>query len=235
MKFNQKLLLFVLFAMTLFSNVIFGQNKTVEIESFMKTMVERGLFNGTVLVEDNGQIIYKDTKIVCHAGGFPGYVNYFQRNPALKQTIVLLSNADCIFVPNMALAIQKILGSQPYQTPRILVGRTIARTVREKGVDEAIKLYHELKNNKQDVYRFRRDQLNRLGYELLEQNKFQKAIAIFKLNIEEYPQEGNPYDSLGEAYMKIGDKELAIKNYEKSLELNPKNQNAVEMLKKLKQ
>ncbi len=43
------------------------------------------------------------------------------------------------------------------------------------------------------------------------------------------------YDSLGEAYMKTGQKELAIQNYEKSLQLDPKNQNAVDMLKKLKE
>ena len=43
----------------------------------------------------------------------------------------------------------------------------------------------------------------------------------------------SPYDSLGEAYMENGDKELAIQNYKKSIELNPANQNAVEMLKRL--
>ena len=42
-------------------------------------------------------------------------------------------------------------------------------------------------------------------------------------------------DSLGEAYMKAGEKELAIQNYEKSLQLDPKNLNAVEMLRKLKE
>jgi len=39
------------------------------------------------------------------------------------------------------------------------------------------------------------------------------------------------YNSLAEAYMLAGNKELAIKNYEKSLELNPQNTNAVEQLK----
>jgi predicted negative regulator of RcsB-dependent stress response len=43
------------------------------------------------------------------------------------------------------------------------------------------------------------------------------------------------YDSLGDAYMDSGEKELAIKNYEKSLEPDLKNSNAVEMLKKLRQ
>jgi len=59
------------------------------------------------------------------------------------------------------------------------------------------------------------------------------AIEIFKLNVEMFPQGFNTYDSLGEAYMVNGDKQLAIQNYKKSLELNPKNTNAVEKLKKL--
>jgi cytochrome c-type biogenesis protein CcmH/NrfG len=41
------------------------------------------------------------------------------------------------------------------------------------------------------------------------------------------------YDSLGEAYMRHGDKDLAIKSYGRSLEINPHNGNAVQMLKKL--
>jgi cytochrome c-type biogenesis protein CcmH/NrfG len=53
--------------------------------------------------------------------------------------------------------------------------------------------------------------------------------------VADYPQSGNVYDSLGEAHMRAGQKELAIQNYEKSLQLDPKNQNAVEMLKKLKE
>lgn len=77
--------------------------------------------------------------------------------------------------------------------------------------------------------------LNNLGYELLTAGKINEAIAIFKLNTEFYPQAFNTYDSLGEAYIKAGNKELAIKNYEKSLELNPKNTNAEEQLKKLKE
>jgi tetratricopeptide (TPR) repeat protein len=48
-----------------------------------------------------------------------------------------------------------------------------------------------------------------------------------------YPRSFNVYDSLGEAYLMNGDKDLAIENYRKSLELNPDNSNAAKMLKKL--
>ena len=63
--------------------------------------------------------------------------------------------------------------------------------------------------------------------------KVDEAIKIFELNVEMFPEAFNPYDSLGEAYMIKGDKKLAIKNYAKSLELNPQNTNAIVMLSKI--
>jgi tetratricopeptide (TPR) repeat protein len=53
------------------------------------------------------------------------------------------------------------------------------------------------------------------------------------LNVELYPASWNVYDSLADGYLANGDKELAIANYKKSLEMNPKNTNAAEALKKL--
>jgi Flp pilus assembly protein TadD len=77
------------------------------------------------------------------------------------------------------------------------------------------------------------DELNSLGYQLLGNKKFKEAIRVLQLNVEAYPQSSNVYDSLGEAYMDDGNKPLAIANYQKSLELNPKNHGAVTMLQKL--
>ena len=59
------------------------------------------------------------------------------------------------------------------------------------------------------------------------------TIEIFKLNVEAYPQGFNTYDSLAEAYMAINERELAIQNYKKVLELNPNSTNATEILKRL--
>lgn len=58
-------------------------------------------------------------------------------------------------------------------------------------------------------------------------------LAIFKLNVEAFPREWNVYDSLGEVYLKLGDKPGAIENYKKSLDLNPHNDNGREALKSL--
>ena len=75
--------------------------------------------------------------------------------------------------------------------------------------------------------------LNALGYGLLHSGRIQDAIRVFELNVEEYPDSFNVYDSLGEAYKEAGDRERAIELYRKSLELNPGNTNAVQMLKEL--
>lgn len=78
--------------------------------------------------------------------------------------------------------------------------------------------------------------LNNIGYRLL--SKFHNpsaAMQIMIINAELYPESANSYDSLGEACMENGDIAAAVKNYKKSLELDPKNKNAEEMLAKLKQ
>jgi tetratricopeptide (TPR) repeat protein len=63
--------------------------------------------------------------------------------------------------------------------------------------------------------------LNGLGHKLLNSGQTQDAIAMFQRNVQEYLQSSNVYDSLGEGYMKAGQKDLAIANYEKSLQLYP--------------
>jgi tetratricopeptide (TPR) repeat protein len=64
--------------------------------------------------------------------------------------------------------------------------------------------------------------------------RYKDAIDIFKINAERFPGSANAFDSLAEAYKLNGLKNLAIKNYEKSLELNSNNTNAVEMIKILR-
>ena len=71
------------------------------------------------------------------------------------------------------------------------------------------------------------------GYELMTGNHFPEAIDIFNLNAKSYPDSGNVYNSLGEAYMKSGQKQRAIDNYKKSLEKDPSNDNARQKLKDL--
>lgn len=76
--------------------------------------------------------------------------------------------------------------------------------------------------------------LNNLGYELLRKKRTDEAVKVFELNVRLFPRSWNVYDSLAEALDNRGDIEAAIKNYERSLALNPENTNAAARIKALK-
>ena len=103
----------------------------------------------------------------------------------------------------------------------------------EKGVKEAIKKYNDIKKNHASEYNMKEVQLNTLGYTLLQGKRYKDAIEILKLNVAAFPNSANVYDSIAEAYMMDGNKEQAILNYKKSLAMDPRNDNAKQMLEKL--
>ncbi|MGA8273652.1 MAG: DUF2306 domain-containing protein [Candidatus Sulfotelmatobacter sp.] len=113
------------------------------------------------------------------------------------------------------------------------ITETLSATIASSGIDEAVKQYRDFKVAEPTTYNFDEDQLNTLGYELLQAKKLKEAIRIFQLNVEAYPESSNVYDSLAEGYMDDGNKPQAIANYQESLRLNPSNRGAVRMLRKL--
>ncbi len=104
----------------------------------------------------------------------------------------------------------------------------------QKGVSEAVRAFEEARKRNDASLYFTEQKLNQAGYGYLQAGKVKEAIELFKLNVTAYPASWNTYDSLAEAYLADGNKELAILYYEKSLELNPENANAVSQLKNLR-
>lgn len=77
------------------------------------------------------------------------------------------------------------------------------------------------------------DTLNNLAYAFIPKRNIDYAIKIFKLNIQEHPKSANAFDSLAESYFLNKQFELSKINYLKSLELDPKNTNAKEIIKRI--
>jgi tetratricopeptide (TPR) repeat protein len=110
----------------------------------------------------------------------------------------------------------------------------IEPVILESGAEVGLKKYNEVKADEGGKYFFTEGLMNALGYRLLSKDKVADAIEIFKYNAREYPGSFNVYDSLGEAYYKNGEMDLAVKNFERSMELNPNNENGKKMLEKIK-
>jgi tetratricopeptide (TPR) repeat protein len=77
--------------------------------------------------------------------------------------------------------------------------------------------------------------VNDLGYDLLGDDRFDAAIAVFRRNVERFPESSNTYDSLGEAYLESGQLEAALENYERSVELDPANGNGRAAIERIRE
>ena len=106
---------------------------------------------------------------------------------------------------------------------RLPISEVMNATIAAKGIDAAVAQYRELKATAPGSYNFAEGELNDLGYRYIRTKNYKVAIQVLALNVEAYPQSSNTWDSLGEAYADDGNKALALANYRKSVELNPKS------------
>ena len=98
-------------------------------------------------------------------------------------------------------------------------------------LDQIIKLLKtESKKGDQSLYNTSEAEINSFGYILMKSKKLNDALTIFSLNTKFYPTGFNTYDSLGECLFLLNKKDRGLKAYRKSLELNPKNDNAKKIL-----
>lgn len=109
---------------------------------------------------------------------------------------------------------------------------TLLDTLNKYGFENAVKIAGDLKKHDHS-FKLSEDEMNTWGYKFLNKGQQQKALELFKLNVNLYPASSNTYDSLAETYEAMGNKALAIKNYKRALELDPKNNHSAEQLKKL--
>lgn len=170
---------------------------------------------------------------IRHGGGINGFTTMIVRLVNQKNLIVVLDNTGSSNLGQLTDAIANILYNQPYEPPKMSIALALEKTIRDKGIEAGLAEYRELKAKQSATYDFAEPELNTLGYRLMRTGKLKEALEIFKLNVEAYPKAFNTYDSLAEAYMNMNEKDLAVQNYKKSLELNPNNTGAVEALKRL--
>jgi len=124
----------------------------------------------------------------------------------------------------------KAFWSETHESVAVLIEKELVNS----GIKSATEKFEKLLAAKNNKYFFDAGQFNSLGYKMIGTRTVQEAIAVFKMFVKAYPESADAYDSLGEAYSINGETELAIKSYEKSLELNPENENVERKLDQLK-
>jgi len=169
--------------------------------------------------------------IFQHSGGINGFNTLITRIPSDKSMIVLLSNTGGAPLNEMTEALYGILKGENYDLPKKSLAAALQNNIDKEGIEAGIAHFATLK--KDEEYDLNEGEINRLGYQYLSNENLEAAVAIFKLNMDAFPKSANAYDSYAEGLMSQGKNEMAIKYYRKSIELNPGNQNGIDMLKKL--
>jgi tetratricopeptide (TPR) repeat protein len=136
---------------------------------------------------------------------------------------------------DISAAILNILAGKPYVLPKQSGAGELYKVIHDSGIQAAMNSYNDLKNRKDSNYDLGETELNTLGYQLLYADKrANDAVVVFKLNATEHPASSNAFDSLGEAYRRNREKDLAISSYQTAAKLDPANGHAAAMLKELK-
>jgi CubicO group peptidase (beta-lactamase class C family) len=171
--------------------------------------------------------------MIAHGGGINGFNTLEQRLVGDHDLILLFNNTPGVNLDEMAKGIRAILYGREPAPPRRSLVDVLGETIVHRGVDAAVTQYREIKRTDPGGYDFAEPRLNTLGSMLLQRKRPADAIVIFTLNAAEYPNSGNAFDSLADAYEKDGQKQLAIETYRKAVRIDPKNQGSKDKLKAL--
>lgn len=181
----------------------------------------------------------KDITTMSHSGGINGFSCNIARIPEDKIYVILLDNTRAGKRGGQLEAIIDdifgVLYNDKVNLPKALVIYDVYKKMQSTSVEEGILYLKDIKKNKFDSYNFNgfENELNKLAYKFLGEGKTDAALQVIDYAVSEFPNSSNVFDTRGEIYFIKKDFSEAKKNYQKTLELNPHNDNAKEMLLKI--
>ncbi|OUS02050.1 hypothetical protein A9Q86_05210 [Flavobacteriales bacterium 33_180_T64] len=182
-----------------------------------------------------------EPKVVNHSGGWVGFATFLHNEVDSKSGFIVLTNNSTEHFGDIMRGVTNLIEGQPYEIPKAHIKNVLAEKILSENIESGIKYYNELKTNSPDDYNFEEAELNVLGYRLLQSDRVEDGLQVFKLNIEQFPNAANPYDSYGDALLMKGDTLQALENFRKcyamdsTLNYAEEKANALEIAYKLKE
>jgi len=207
------------------TNVLIKEESKNKMLSAFKYEKGKGFSHGWDIQYLNG--------IVSYGFNGAGLVNY-RKFPSKNISVIWFTNGYTIpyNLDNVTNRIAGFIDTDLIdRTPQFI--QSLENSIGSKNPEEIKEAYYVLKNEYPNV-NFE-NAINSLGYSLLRSDKLDAAIKVFKLNTEEFPESANTFDSLGEGFYVNKQFELSKENYQKSLDLDPSNMNAREMILKMEE
>jgi CubicO group peptidase (beta-lactamase class C family) len=175
--------------------------------------------------------------MIGHSGYNRGIATMLYHDPARRQTIVMFDNADGEDFGRKVASVANVLnGKPPLEVDRRRsITREYGKTLLERGPAAALIAYNRMRADSVRYTGGTVRGMNILGYDLLQNGYAAEALEPFRINVLLHPNDANVYDSYGEALAANGRTADAIAMYERSLELDPKNEGAKRALERLRE
>ena len=193
-------------------------------------------FVGEISIIEDPDINEKQT-LYWHDGTLKLFKSNHFHYSGKEQIIIICSNCSFLCEGNeIVLKIHQILNNKPYE--HILIKHSLSQYISEDiathaGIPATIDEYFRFKNDTTNFIVPDQDWLIWAGQYVAQLGDLDNSILLFQAAIVSFPDSWQAYDALGETYIKKEDAQQAIQCFKKSLELNPRNTHAQEMLKKL--
>ena len=171
---------------------------------------------------------------MTHAGGFEGANTVIFEVLRDEISVMVFANMDEVVAEDLGLGILNIIRGKKPESPSLPAEQAVYSALLKYG-PEHVKTNWELLSKNFHPADPKDLILNSIGYDLLSEGDTDKAIEVFKLNTEMFPEVGNCWDSYGEALLKKGDRQAALSAYKKALKINPDIPSAKEAVKMLEQ
>lgn len=221
------------FDQALYNEVLLSE-KTLKL-AFSKHIADKhygGFYGyGWEIIEKSIGNSNEKIETISHTGALPDYCAIFTRIPSSKTTIILLSNKGRSFLNTITKNVTAILMNKSFDFPKKSAAKQLLEEIEKGDTSNLHNFFQKLKNDTTSY--ISENEMNILSYKYLEKNQPHIAQQILKIAIEYFPGSFNLYDSYGEVLLYLGEKESAIKNYKKSIELNANNKHGIKVLEEL--
>ena len=180
----------------------------------------------------------RNTKRISHNGSNGRFFHSIIWLPEDDVMIIYATNADSPPVERVAYAVERMIFDKDHRADPIEKNPyfLVFEFVNLNGPDQASQLLSLIRTERKAT--IEPGVLNGIGFMLIEDERLEWAVALFELNTQLFPEDGNLWDSLGEGYLAAGRKADAVRSYERALALGPEEdcrwcENSSERLKQL--
>jgi serine beta-lactamase-like protein LACTB, mitochondrial len=210
--------------------------KLIKAETLDSMLIPTRLNNGTYINYGLGFTFETDEtgrKFFSHSGGGTGFSSHLIIYPVEKTASVYLINIRDRGLDDPAKAILSLASGRVINDIKKSLSNKLMEEYVITSIDSIIKLYTAIESDSLSQYDISRTELDYFGTDLIAINRITDAIEFFRFFVNRYPEYARAYIGLADAYYADGNRGLALKNYRTALKLDPQNNYAANMVRRI--